>query len=107
MSKTNWLPTRSSIFHCIGELQFGGATTMLKPSRASVEALVRKVPRGKVVTILHLRDVLANRHRAEVTCPFLTRRALLAIAEEKKPAAPLWRVVMGKGEMIGGYPGVR
>src|SRR5689334_12005218 len=78
---------------------------MLRPSRSSVEALVKKIPRGGITTVPLLREVLAKRHHAEVTCPFLTRRALLAIAGESKPAAPFWRVVTASGEMIAAYPG--
>jgi len=77
----------------------------LRPSRASVEALVKKIPRGKVATIPLLREVLAKQHKADVACPFLTRRALLAIASGSKPVAPFWRVVAATGDMIAGYPG--
>jgi alkylated DNA nucleotide flippase Atl1 len=85
------------------EHRFGCSGKMLKPSRASVEALVEKIPQGMVMTT---RKALAERHKAQVTCPFLTKRALMAIAEDPKtPAVPFWRVVMAKGEMIAAYPG--
>ena len=87
------------------EHRFGCSGRMLKPSRASVEAFVEKVPRGKVITTLVLRNALAEGHNAQVTCPFLTKRALMAIAEGAKTTAPYWRVVTANGEMIGFYPG--
>ncbi|SEE48150.1 6-O-methylguanine DNA methyltransferase, DNA binding domain [Rhizobiales bacterium GAS191] len=87
------------------ERRFGCAGKMLKPSRASVEALVAKVPRGMVLTTTLLRKVLAEQHDAQVTCPFLTKRALMAIAEDPETTAPYWRVVMGSGEMMTTYPG--
>src|ERR1700722_5946560 len=87
------------------EHRFGCSGKMLKPSRASVEALVEKIPQGMVMTTLSLRKALAERHNAQVTCPFLTKRALLAIAEDPKTAVPFWRVVMAKGELIAAYPG--
>ena len=36
---------------------------------------------------------------------FLTKRALMAIAQDPEATAPFWRVVMGSGEMIAAYPG--
>jgi alkylated DNA nucleotide flippase Atl1 len=85
--------------------RLGGSGKMLKPSRTSVEALVKKIPRGRVLTTSLLRKVLAESHNAQETCPFLTKRALMAIAEDAKAKAPFWRVVMGSGEMIAAYPG--
>ncbi|MGB6397306.1 MAG: hypothetical protein WBF73_16720 [Bradyrhizobium sp.] len=87
------------------ERRFGCSGKLLKPSRASVEALVQKVPRGRVLTTALLREVLAKRHKAQVTCPFLTKRALMAIADDPKASVPFWRVVMASGEMISAYPG--
>ena len=87
------------------EHRFGCAGKMLRPSRASVEALVKKVPRGKVITLPFLRKSLAASHHAQVTCPFLTKRALVAIAEDSLSKAPFWRVVAESGEMIRYYPG--
>jgi alkylated DNA nucleotide flippase Atl1 len=87
------------------EHRFGCSGKMLKPSRASVEALVEKIPQGMVMTTPSLRRALAEKHHAQVTCPFLTKRALLAIAEDPRTTVPFWRVVMAKGEMIAAYPG--
>jgi alkylated DNA nucleotide flippase Atl1 len=87
------------------EHRFGCSGRMLKPSRASVEALVQKMPRGMVITTQALRAALAQSHNAQVTCPFLTKRALMAIAEDAETKAPFWRIVAPSGEMIGFYPG--
>jgi alkylated DNA nucleotide flippase Atl1 len=87
------------------ERYFGCADKMLKPSRFSVEALVEKIPRGAVITIASLRKALAEKHDAQTSCPFLTKRALLAIAEDPETTAPFWRVVTATGEMISAYPG--
>jgi alkylated DNA nucleotide flippase Atl1 len=87
------------------ETRLGGSGKMLKPSRASIEALVEKVPRGRVLTVALLRKVLAESRNAQLTCPFLTKRALMAIAEDAEAKAPFWRVVMASGEMIAAYPG--
>jgi alkylated DNA nucleotide flippase Atl1 len=87
------------------ERRFGCSGKMLKPSRASVEALVRRIPPGKVLTTSLLRKGLAESRNAQMTCPFLTKRALMAIAQDAETTAPFWRVVMGSGELIAAYPG--
>ena len=85
--------------------RFGCSGRMLKPSQASVKAFVEKVPRGQVITTSFLRNALAASHNAHVTCPFLTKRALMAIAEDTETKAPFWRVVAADGKMTGFYPG--
>jgi alkylated DNA nucleotide flippase Atl1 len=85
--------------------RFGCSGKMLKPSRASVEALVEQIPPGKVLTTSLLRKRLAENRNAQTTCPFLTKRALMAIAEDPEATAPFWRVVLGSGDMIAAYPG--
>jgi alkylated DNA nucleotide flippase Atl1 len=87
------------------ERRFGCSGKMLKPSQASVEALVEQIPPGKVLTTSLLRKRLAESRNAQMTCPFLTKRALMAIAQDPEATAPYWRVVMGSGEMIAAYPG--
>lgn len=87
------------------ERRFGCSGRMLKPSRASVEALIEKIPRGMVMTTSCLRNSLAESHNAQVTCPFLTKRALMAITEDSETKAPFWRVVTANGEMAGYFPG--
>lgn len=87
------------------EHRFGCSGKMLKPSLASVEAFVQKIPRGTAITTQYLRNQLAESHHVQVTCPFLTKRALLAIAEDAETTVPFWRVVKANGEMIGAYPG--
>jgi alkylated DNA nucleotide flippase Atl1 len=87
------------------ERRLGCSGKMLRPSRASVEALVAQIPRGQVLTTTLLRKRLAESRNAQMTCPFLTKRALMAIAQDPEATAPFWRVVMGSGEMIATYPG--
>jgi alkylated DNA nucleotide flippase Atl1 len=85
------------------EKRLGAKGRMLRPSQASVEALVARIPEGVVVTTTSLRQALAKQHRADTTCPFLTRKALLAIAHDG--GAPYWRVVMGDGGLLNSFPG--
>jgi hypothetical protein len=87
------------------ERRFGTGGTMLKPSRASVEAALAKVPRGTTMTITELRQRLARQHGADTACPFMTKRALMAIAEDKAATAPFWRIVKPNGATMTYFPG--
>ena len=84
--------------------RFGVSGTMLKPSRASVARAVSLVPRGKTLPITELRERLAKTHGAQTTCPFLTKRALMAIAADADDTVPYWRVVRSNGAMIDYFP---
>jgi alkylated DNA nucleotide flippase Atl1 len=85
--------------------RLGTAGKMLKPSLASVADAVARVPCGTVMTITELRRRLAERHGADTACPFLTKRALIAIAEDPDATAPYWRIVRANGAMIDYFPG--
>ena len=85
--------------------RFGVSGKMLKPSLESVAEAVAQVPRGTVIPITELRQRLASTHGAETTCPFLTKRALMAIAEDPNATAPYWRIVRANGAMTDYFPG--
>jgi alkylated DNA nucleotide flippase Atl1 len=87
------------------ERRLGTGGKMLKPSCASVEKALAQVPRGATVTITELRARLAQRHGADTTCPFMTKRALMAIAEDSDATAPWWRVTKPDGAMMTYFPG--
>jgi 6-O-methylguanine DNA methyltransferase, DNA binding domain len=76
---------------------FGTSGTMLKPSRASVEAALANMQRGATMTITELRRCLARQHGPDTACPFMTERALMAIAEDAAATAPHWRIVKPNG----------
>lgn len=85
--------------------RFGTAGKMLKPSLATVAEAVAAVARGTALPITELRRRLAEGHGAQTTCPFLTKRALMAIAEDPNATAPYWRIVRANGGMIDYFPG--
>lgn len=85
--------------------RFGVSGKMLKPSRTSVADTVSQVPRGAVMPITELRQRLANRHGAQTTCPFLTKRARMVIAQDPNGPVPYWRIVRANGAMIDYFPG--
>lgn len=84
---------------------FGTAGKMLKPSLASVVDAVSRVPPGTVMPITEFRRKLGEAHGAQTACPFLTKRALMAIAEDPSATAPYWRIVRADGAMIDYFPG--
>ena len=45
---------------------------MVIPAPREVDALMRRVPRGKLVTIAELRAALAKQHKVTIACPITT-----------------------------------
>ena len=89
---------------------------MLIPAPREVDALMRRVPAGKLATINDLRAALAKKHHAQITCPITTgifawiaaHAADEALADESiKPSAmtPYWRTLKNQGELNPKYPG--
>jgi alkylated DNA nucleotide flippase Atl1 len=90
-------PERERFFGCSGR--------MLKPSLATIEALVEQIPTGKLVTTDALRAELAHRFQVEVTCPSDTQKALRALASSTSGSTAFWRVVKKNGEFMSIFPG--
>jgi hypothetical protein len=86
-----------------------GKGTVVIPAPAEVDAVMRKVPRGKVLTIHEIRGFLAKKHRATIGCPITTGIfawiAAEAAAEGKKRVTPYWRTLKTGGELNPKYPG--
>lgn len=90
-----------------------GVGRMLIPTPRQVDALVRKVPEGWLVTPEQLRVALARTHDAGFTCPLCTgiflRVAAEAAAEDERaghaPVTPFWRVVTAAGALNPKFPG--
>lgn len=90
-----------------------GEGTCVIPAPREVDELMRKVPRGKLTTINHIRTALAARHGTTIACPITTgifaRIAAEAAAEEeaegKKRITPYWRTLKAEGELNPKYPG--
>lgn len=90
-----------------------GPGTMLIPRPLDVDALIRQVPKGRLITQSRIREVLASSCGADVTCPITTGifvRISAECAEEElaagtKRVAPYWRVVRDDGSLIEKFPG--
>ena len=86
---------------------------MLIPKPLDIDALIHKVPRGKLVTVIQIRDKLAEDAQANSCCPLTTGiflRIVAEVAEEdlrtgKKDVTPYWRVVKRDGSLNVRFPG--
>ncbi|PIP42543.1 hypothetical protein COZ13_07235 [Candidatus Desantisbacteria bacterium CG_4_10_14_3_um_filter_40_18] len=84
---------------------------MLVPKPLDVDALIRRVERGKLVTVDQIRKRLAKDAETEYTCPLCTGIFLRIAAEaseedlvDGKTPAPYWRVVKSDGSLNEKFP---
>lgn len=90
-----------------------GEGVMVIAAPREVDALMRQVPKGRVVTIKELRVVLAAKHKADFACPLTTgifswiaaHAAAEAEAGGKKRVTPYWRTLKTGGEINPKFPG--
>jgi alkylated DNA nucleotide flippase Atl1 len=90
-----------------------GEGTCAIPAPREVDELMRRVPKGRVTTINHLRDAVAKKHGATMGCPITTgifawiaaHAAEEARAEGFKRITPWWRVLKEGGKLNPKYPG--
>lgn len=90
-----------------------GTGTVAIPAPRDVDALMRRVPKGRVTTINEMRRKIARDHRATIGCPITTGIfAWIAAnaAEEgrragRKKITPYWRTLKNGGEVNSKYPG--
>ena len=90
-----------------------GKGTLVIPAPLQVDAIMKKVPRGKLITINQIRQILARQHRATIACPITTGIfawiAAYAAEEQKekgeKNITPWWRTLKTGGLLNEKYPG--
>jgi hypothetical protein len=90
-----------------------GEGLMLVPAPAEVDAVMAKVPAGKLITVTEIRDTLARKHEADVCCPLATgifawiaaHAADEAATEGEQNPTPYWRTLKTGGELNPKYPG--
>jgi len=117
-SRTSWReklerPQEARLVKVPPKMSRFGKGMMLIPTPSLVNGLLRKVPRGKLVTVGAIREKLARDHEADVTCPLTTGifvRIVAEAAEEdrgqnKKRITPYWRVVRDDGSLNPKFPG--
>src|SRR6185312_5398233 len=83
------------------------------PAPKEVDAVMKRVPRGKLITINEIRQILAKKHHATIGCPITTgifawiaaHAAEEAAALGKARTTPYWRTLKSGGELNPKYPG--
>ena len=92
--------------------QWGPGTIVIAAAR-EIDAIMRSVTKGKLITINQIREIVAQRHGATIGCPITTGiHARIAAgaagedeAEGKKRVTPYWRTLKAGGELNEKYPG--
>jgi hypothetical protein len=90
-----------------------GGNKMLIPTPRIIDAAVRKVPEGSLISNTILRQYLAEQHHADFACPMTTGIFLRIVAEAAEEAraegktdiTPYWRVVKDDGTLNPKFPG--
>lgn len=90
-----------------------GEGTMVIPAPREVDALMRQVSEGHIVTVNELREQLAQQHGADIACPLTTgifawiaaHAAAEAEADGDTDITPYWRTLKAGGELNPKYPG--
>jgi len=90
-----------------------GTGTVVIPAPIEVDEMMKKVPKGKLITLNEIRIALAKKHNATIGCPLTTGIfawiAANAAEEEKekgrKDVTPYWRILKTCGVINPKYPG--
>jgi hypothetical protein len=100
-----------------------GEGTVAIPAPLEVDAIMREVPEGRLITINEIRERIAEKHGATVGCPITTgifawiaAHAAAEAADEAPDEAadeadaegeitPYWRTLKSGGELNPKYPG--
>ena len=89
-----------------------GTGTVVIPAPLEVDELMKRVPEGKLVTINQLREALAKKHNATISCPMTTgifAWVAAHAAEEQRQngvedITPYWRTLKAGGVLNPKYP---
>ena len=95
-----------------------GEGTVVIPAPREVNEIMRRVPRGRLITVNQIRETVARKHGATIGCPITTgifigiaARAAGECAAESGGAeggediTPYWRTLKVGGELNPRYPG--
>lgn len=90
-----------------------GTGTMVIPAPREVDAIMKRVPKGKLITIAEIRAQLASTHNVTVACPMTcgifawiaANAAEEAAADGATRITPYWRTLKTGGELNPKYPG--
>jgi hypothetical protein len=74
------------------------------PSPATVAALIKKIPKRKLITTNLLCKELTDQFKVRGTCPVTAQKALQAIAHGSSKNNAYWRVINTNGGLIARFP---
>lgn len=88
--------------------RYGGERMYLAPP-LDYDRVMRKVPSGKVITAVQIRELFAKNNKADFTCP-MTAGIFISIAAQASyqrddDKTPYWRTLKANGELNPKYPG--
>src|ERR1044072_3650116 len=94
------------------ELKWGKGTIAI-PSPLEIDALMKSVPRGRILTTDVMRAFIARKHGATIGCPLTTgifawiaaNAAEEAAKEGARKITPYWRTLKRGGELNPKFPG--
>jgi alkylated DNA nucleotide flippase Atl1 len=78
-----------------------GTGKMIIPRPLDVDALIRKVEKGKLVTVPQIREKLAKDAHVDSACPL----TIEDLRRGKKDITPFWRVLKADGSLNEKFPG--
>ncbi len=86
--------------------------TFVIPAPKEVYNLMKKVPKGKLITINEIRKSVAKKHKATIGCPitcgifaWISANAVQEMAQKNKTIVmPYWRTLKSTGEINEKYP---
>ena len=84
-----------------------GDSVVLAPP-LEVDAIMKKVPKGKLITLNEICTKLARKHETKYCCTLTTGIAITTsanTAEEIEEDTPYWRTLKNNGELNKKYPG--
>ncbi len=90
-----------------------GRGTVAIPAPKEINEIMKRVPKGKLITINEIREFVARKHGATIGCPMTTgifawiaaNAAAEDEAEGRKRITPYWRTLKSGGELNPKYPG--
>jgi alkylated DNA nucleotide flippase Atl1 len=111
LSNSKGLPRVEKITEKMGKRW--GTGTVVIPAPMEVDEMMKRVPKGKLVTINVIREALANKHNTTIGCPMTTGIfawiAANAAEEQRKEGkndiTPYWRTLKTDGAINLKYPG--
>ena len=89
------------------------AGTYIIPAPTEVDQIMKKVRKGKLITINEIRELLAKKHKADYACPITTgifswiaaNAAAEQVSQGRKRITPYWRTLKTGGILNEKYPG--